>query len=379
MRECMCKIGSEESIMKKIGILTITHGQNYGNRLQNYAVQTVLERMGATVETIYNTTKIFNTRSLNYRIKLFIKRMTGFKLEQSDIRSYKFDKFIDRYIHWSKYEVNADKIPKGLADAYDVFVSGSDQVWNPNFGYNSYIDFITFADKKKRVAYAASFGISTIPKDLETQYAEWINGLNYISVREAAGADIVKHLTGREATVLIDPTMMLDEEDWVKLEKRPKEVSENQGYIFIYFLGDLTEDVDKYIDNIALETGYKKIYLYNHTDERQKAREDCSFSYDPSEFLWLIHHAQMVFTDSFHSCVFSILYKTPFRVFQRQEKEKMDMSSRLDNLLSIFEIQWCHADFNETAEQIMNFKIDTQEVLREERERAIAYLEKALQ
>lgn len=362
--------------MKKIGVLTITNGQNYGNRLQNYAVQAVLERMGVKVETILNTTNTFDTRTLNYQLKLLIKRITGYTLEPLDLRRYKFDKFTDKFIHLSRYKVAADKMPEGLADAYDMFVSGSDQVWNPNYGFNSYIDFMTFADRDKRVSYAASFGVSEIPSNLEEQYTEWIAGLNHISVREATGAEIVKHLTGREATVLIDPTMMLDAEDWEKLEKKPKEIEENQKYILVYFLADHEKDKDKYISSIAAQTNYQVVPLYSDYDEVQKEKGVESFSYDPSEFLWLVHHAQIVFTDSFHSCVFSMLYKTPFRVFQRQEK--MNMNSRLDNLLGIFGMQWCHVDFNETAEQIMDFNINIQEVLQAERQKTLEYLTKAI-
>lgn len=362
----------------KVAILTITHGQNYGNRLQNYAVQTVLERFDLQVETIRNTTKTFNTRTLNYRLKLFIKRLTGYQLEQLDIRRYKFDKFTDKYIKLSKYEVAVGNIPNDLKCKYDLFVSGSDQVWNPHYGCNSHIDFMTFADKKQRISYAASFGIEELPEGSRSTYAEWIKGLNHISVREGSGARIIKELTGRDATILVDPTMMLSANEWEKIESKPKFLDESKKFILAYFLGDIESDKQKYVKKVADELEYEIIYLYNDTNEDENARNDKSFAYDPSEFLWLIHHAKIVFTDSFHACVFSILYNTPFRVFERTEKENLKMGSRIQNLLDIFGLKSCYGNISEELECIVDDNYDVTEILEEERKRTMGYLSTAL-
>lgn len=365
--------------MKKVGILTITHGQNYGNRLQNYAVQTVLERQGVRAETIRNTTKTFNTRSTKYRIKLLIKRMTGYKLEQIDIRRYKFDKFTDKYIHLSKYVVSEGNIPHNLSTAYDMFVSGSDQVWNPHYGCNSCIDFMTFVDKNKRMSYAASFGITKLPSELREQYRIWINELKYISVREDTGAEIVRELTGRDATVLIDPTLMLDAYEWERLEKQPFNINKETSYVLVYFLGGLENQVEQYIKRVADEIDSEIIYLYSDYDERGNGRENTSFSYDPSEFLWLIHHAKIIFTDSFHACVFSMLYNKPFRVFERNDKEILEMGSRISNLLKIFRLNRCKGALDETTDEILSLKYNIEDVLQQQRKKTQYFLETALQ
>lgn len=363
----------------KVGILTITHGQNYGNRLQNYAVQEVLKKLGHEPETIRNTTKTFNTRTFNYRMKLLIKRVTKYKYENIDKRRYKCDKFTFKYIKQSRFTIAKDEVPGGIADAYDMFLSGSDQVWNPQYGCNSEIDFMTFAPQNKRMSYAASFGVSQLPEENKREYREWLNGIKYLSIREDSGRQIIHDLTGREAEVLIDPTMMLEQKEWEKIEKRPDWINIEKDFVLTYFLGEPNLARDQYVKKVAGKYGCQVISLYNDMTENEEERNNISFIADPAEFIWLIHNSKIVLTDSFHACVFSILFRKNFRVFKRYIDGKAQLGSRIDTLLGKFGLQEKKVDYQETIMLEENTAYeDAYEVLERERKKVYTYLKKAL-
>lgn len=240
----------------KIGILTITNGENYGNKLQNYATQKVLESFGCRVETIKNMTgkKIIDDNSIRLKIKskakLFICHIynkfgiINIKKFNIILRCFSFQKFTDKYINQSKFVISKNCIPTDICKKYDYFVCGSDQVWNPKFNFNSEINFATFAKKEQRIAYSPSFGISKIPEEFASQYKKWINGMNYLSIREQSGANIIKKLTNRDAIVLIDPTLMLSKQEWMSIAKKPAWKLKNK-YILTYFLGDKLKERQK--------------------------------------------------------------------------------------------------------------------------------------
>jgi len=361
----------------KVGIMTITNDKpNYGNRLQNYAVQRVLESIGCEVETINNINKRVITKPYKAFVKNIISsihyNISGFEKDKLNtfLREKRFNDFNKKYIKKSKYFVTETNIPKDLADSYDYFVCGSDQIWNPCFLRSSKLDFLTFAKKGQRISYSASFGISEIPEERKAEYKEWINGLDYISVREEAGADIVKNLTGRDATVLVDPTLMLTNEEWRSIAKKPK-LNLEQKYLLTYFLGPISDESKKKIENFAKKRNLKVINLLDKKDK-------FIYSVDPSEFIYLIDNCELMCTDSFHGCVFSIILNTPFVVFERKSKGK-SMNSRIDTLLKLFSMQDRLADnvtFNSNLFE-MNFN-NVEPILEREKKRAKEFLKNAI-
>lgn len=365
------------NVKMKIGLLTITNGENYGNRLQNYAVQQVLKSLGVEVETIKNITP--QTKNSDSKIKWKLKKNISrayslikfLNIEKFNkiLRSVTFNEFTETYIKQSSLIISKDNIPSNLCNLYDAFVCGSDQVWNPNFNFNSEVDFITFARKEQRIAFSPSFGISKLPLEVHNQYREWINGMNYLSTREEAGAKIIKELTGRDCEVLVDPTLMLNKEEWMEIAKKPKWIN-SPKYILTYFLGSRVE-ADKRIKEIAKKNNFEIINLMDITDRN-------IYSVDPSEFVWLINNCELMCTDSFHGAVFSLIMKKPFIVFERKDEHK-SMNSRLDTLLSLFDM---HQRLDKNiidSKQVYN--IDFSEVdgiIEREKEKAINYLQNAL-
>lgn len=151
------------------------------------------------------------------------------------LRNIKFDEFTQKLIKQSEYVINKDNIPKGIEEKYDYFICGSDKVWNPNFYFNSEVDFLTFANKGQRIAYSPSFGVSNIQKERKEEYTKWINEMDYLSVREEAGAEIIKRLTNRDAIVLLDPTMMLSKREWLEIAKMPRWKSDKKYILKGYY------------------------------------------------------------------------------------------------------------------------------------------------
>ncbi len=224
-----------------------------------------------------------------------------------------------------------------------------------------------------RVAYAASFGVSKIPNEYRGLYKKWLSEMHRISVREEAGAKIVKELTGRDAVVLVDPTMMLSKEKWISLGKSA-DAKPAEKYLLTYFLGQKTKATKLKIKEIANAYGLTIVNLADNKDPKR-------YIADPAEFIDYINSASLVCTDSFHGVVFSILMETPFIAFKRYELGGTAPSiySRIDTLLRTFRFE------DRKAENVANLgkvlDVDFSHVvpiLASERKKAIDYLKEAL-
>lgn len=363
----------------KIRIISICDNYNYGNRLQSYALQYFLQQNFGACKSAWWQKLFLNRVNIKpYSIKKIVKYIINWKnfreknqtaFTYDAIREFNISRFTCR-----KIDVAKCLLDKEFSNNYDFFVVGSDQVWNPNFWgdrqqyENAY--FLKFADEGKRIAYAASFGINELRKEYEETFKEGLNGIPHISVREHAGAAIVKNLTGRDVPVLVDPTLLLSDEEWRSIEMCP-DWYRDEKYILTYFLGD----VPKVLDELAKKHDYK---IYNMMD----ASNLNLYTSRVEEFLWLIDHAELVCTDSFHACVFSIIFNTTFVVVKRQQKGMADMTSRLDTLLGLFGYQERLIDFesiniDENALLIMDFT-KVKEIQKREIARSTQFLKKAM-
>lgn len=351
---------------KSIGIVTII-SHNLGNRLQNYALQEYLVSKNYDVKTIPD--KSYNLIKKELKRLKFIIQLT---LSQF-IKKYKSVswKCFDRKINWEDYSVKDNS--EVLIEKYDYFIAGSDQIWNPLFNFNRNKMFLTFAKKEQKVAYAASIGISELPKEWEEFYAKNIKEFTSISVREDDAAEIIKNLIGRSVKVLIDPTMLLTKEKWEEVAKDSK-VNIDYKYVVKYFLGPRNDKYDKYIENRAKEIGAKVLDVTEYNKENNDV-------IGPAEFVYLIANSNGVFTDSFHGTVFSLLFEKPFIVFDRAvEKETGNMSSRLNTLLNKFDIKGQRivdvSQLDNIHPEVDYKKIN--KILQKERKIAEEYLEEVL-
>lgn len=352
---------------KKIGILSLYGNFNYGNKLQVYATQQVCSKLGYKTEIIKNS----NEKEIKSLVKIIIikiKRAIRQIFPKTQYKNNGFKEFEKNLNTTYKYYYSDDK-NTSLYKKYDYFIVGSDQVWNPNFGLKGNLEFLEFAKEKTTIAFSASFGIEEIPEKMKKKYIEGINNIKHISVRENAGKKIIEKLTKRKDTkVLVDPTMLLSKEEWKKISKKPNNL-QNEKFILNYFLGDLSKERKKTINEFAQKMGYKVINILDDKDPFYES--------GPSEFIYLEEHAELICTDSFHSCVFGILMETPFLVFDREDKNE-NMNSRIDTLLSKFELEDRRFDgkINDTKLKINYSKV--YKILKEEQQKSLNFLKESL-
>lgn len=359
----------------KIGIVTIMDYTNYGNRLQNYAVQQVLKtRFHCEVVSLvsYKAKPFYDGNYIEWIKDQVVKKMCIVpKLAEK-----RFGANVTRWANfqsWSRkiktrnyYESTA--LSSKLNKEYDYFFVGSDQVWNYHFSSSRFEDyFLKFAEDSKKVAISASFGVADIPESWKEEYIKGLKSFKHISVREEAGKIILQRLLDRDVPVLIDPTMMLSKEEWLKVSRKPR-VNCSKPYILKYYLGDESEETK--IDDWAKRNGYLVYELLN-----DKIPE--LYSAGPGEFISLINNATMVCSDSFHCIVFSIIFSKPFLVYARQGKEDY-MTSRIDTLLNKFGFQnrWKHI-LQEEEYLSCDFS-STERIIKEEQTKFMEYVSEVL-
>ncbi len=387
-----------------IGIITISGSGNYGCALQTYAAVKAYEELGHKAVLMPDTTsrgvratyqkqsklsklspsyiasvlkvRVSNKFMLkNQRDRLIPavlnkKKNTPMFAKAKKSRKDAFEKFYEAFIPKTDFSISIDNLPNEKLSEFDFFSIGSDQVWNPTYPHTSELRFLTFAKNNQKLCFAPSFGISELPEYVKGPYGKWLKEFPSLSVREERGAQIIKELTGKEATVICDPTLTLRKEGWESIEKKPS-FSTDKPYALTYFLGNETNEYRKYIERIAKEKGLEIINLFD-------IREPLYYDVDPAEFVYLIHHADAVFTDSFHCAVFSIIFKRDFVVFDRVEDGK-SMGSRLKTLLGTFSLSdrmYCNIS-KKTLEKADFSTADL--ILEAERTKALDFLQKSIE
>ena len=343
---------------KKVGVFTLYGDNNYGNKLQTYAVQKCLESNNCDVNVIK-----YRNNIIVYLIKILLgKEKIKNVADKNRCKKFKqFNKFI-------KYDFYKFKFKEK-----NIYVYGSDQVWNYGKRGPNPIFLGKYGNDKKNIAFSASFGVYQIPEKFREEYKLGLQKFESISVREIAGKNIAEELTNREdIEVLVDPTMLLSAEEWENVSKRPNQLDTlaSSRYILNYFLGELSEEWKKEIERIAQENNCEIINILD--------KNSPFYQTGPSEFLYLEKNAFMVCTDSFHSSVFSIIYDTPFIVFNREQKGLNSMNSRIDTLLTTFKLE--DRRFKGKIENNL-LKCDyteAKQILKKEQEKAENFLKKAL-
>lgn len=352
----------------KVAIITLFGNFNYGNRLQNYALHTVLERDGHAVRTIWADT---NTSAIKRYLKKYIERSKKFyhlKRLKEITREKAFDRFTERNIPTHLFHTKDGKIPLSVNEEYDAFIVGSDQVWNPLFWRDSddsselYNFFLGFSELRN-ISYAASFGIDAVPERWKQRMQPLLKKFDYVSVREKSGCEITGML-GVQSEVALDPTLLLRADDWRKIEEG---VVKEKGFILTYFLGEEQRSVVEEIERVSKRRNLKVINLYDEKSQFYRC--------GPEVFLELIDKAEIVYTDSFHATVFSMIFHTTFAVFNRNHANRSDMSSRIRTLLEIAGIGDGISDsrivYNQEFPQY-DKRLDT------EREKSLSFIRNAL-
>lgn len=328
-------------MLKKVLLVTLYDENNIGNRLQNYALQKKLKNYGADITILdnYYTT----VPSIIDTVKIFIKKVlikigcSKYEKACNDFFSLKKIRMSNKGFNKSNFNnilrlKNEDAFSYNWS-SYDLAIAGSDQVWHKwknDLNELPYY-YLQFLPKEKRTAYAASFGFESFPKDDIEQHTKGLQGMNKISCREKSGCRLVKELVGKDVIRVLDPTLLLSVSDWKEIESQSSSVQvidNKQKYVFLYFLGEITEEYSSYIKSIMKNNNIDVIVDFSNDETLKSKRKG------PAEFINLIDNAEYVFTDSFHCTVFSLLFNKKFTVFRRQQPGFEKMFGRIEDLLA---------------------------------------------
>lgn len=343
--------------MNKIGILTFQDTLNYGASMQCYALQEKLSLMGAEVQVIdYKCSKFMKEYSPFYvsqpNLRKFFYMLAALKMNIVKQRKKKL--FQKKYIRLSKpYTLESISEANNI---YSTFITGSDQVWNwhlTGFDKTFFLDFVKPGLKK--YSYAASFGISEIEEEKIEEYRKLISGYDAISVREESGAALVHHLGQEVKQLVVDPVLLLNAEEWRKIEVKPQ----MKNYILLYSINNTI--AYEYAYRLAQETNKKLVYLSAPLKKRGNFIKVVDPG--PDEFVGWFDAADCVVTDSFHGVVTSILFHKQFVALQDRNKSA-NANSRVWDLLCRLSLTERVVDKCEQI-NVMNNKIDYVQVQNE--------------
>jgi hypothetical protein len=336
--------------MKKTGIITILNVNNYGAELQAFALHQKLKLMGYENEIInylyYKNPDYKKELASNPLIKTsgknklkdlalkWIDKYSAIKYPQiAKVRKQRFDDFHAKHTAVSKTYQSYSEL-YSATHAYENFIVGSDQVWNPNNGTNIAPYFLTFAPQSaNKISYASSFGLGSIQEIYYPAYKKWLNNLTHISTREADGVQIIKEVTKKEATHVVDPTLLLSKAQWEDILV-PYHGIEPYILFFVFKKNAFAENLAY---EIQKKTGHKIIRVCKNempveNDDRILNIRD----FGPAEFLGLYQKASFVITTSFHGSIFSLIFEKPFYTITPASKNN---NSRQESLMDMVNLQ----------------------------------------
>ncbi|SDO97441.1 polysaccharide pyruvyl transferase family protein [Selenomonas ruminantium] len=367
---------------KRVNLAACYFQKNYGSMLQAYALQEAVSSLGYEAENlrIDGIAREIRNKKLGYYARQLadwsvVKEKAGMvrKVWQkkrnktfacnSQIRNRKFQEFQQSFFKVSPYFASKKAMGEYVKDCQAVIV-GSDQLWLPSNITADYYTLNFVPLEVRKAAYATSFGVSNLPKRMHEFVANFLNRIDYVSVREEKGRELVASIAHREVPVVCDPTMLFAKEEWAKLIAPQKIIQDK--YIFCYFLGNNFWQRE-IACKLREKTGYKIVSLL-HMDEYVAADEFfpdiAPYDVGPAEFVNLIRNAEYVLTDSFHGTVFSALHGKDFFTFRRfSQKATLSTNSRMDSLFSLLGVPERLLDEHVNVEDMLKMCLDVDRVL----------------
>lgn len=323
----------------KIGIVTLPLHSNYGGILQAYALKKSLEELGHQAILLDHASCIPKRLPIKVRYLVYLKRFFVKVFLRKDIivckdkydrskyldRLSEINKFVSTYIQANSYNIGSKQLPK-----FDAIVVGSDQVWRTAYANpieKFFLDFLDGVQDIRKVVYAASFGVDNWDyTPLQTaNCARLAKQFDSISVREDSGIDLCRKYLGVTAVQVLDPTMLLDKEDYLQIVET-EQIPKSKGNLFTYILDENNQKQD-YIQKVASKLGLTPFSVLPTDTEINDGKKFLGVP------VWLraFEDAEFVVTDSFHGCVFSIIFNKPFIAIKNEDRG-------LDRFLSLFRL-----------------------------------------
>ena len=363
--------------MPTYAILTPQDNNNYGNRLQNYALSTILSNYGkvSSIKTLVPTASCFGYIKSCVRDPIKQASVTFGSFFSEDSRSVmkrrraflEFNKKIP-YMKGSMSSYRGWRTPS--KDIPDYVVVGSDQVWNYNWLSDEDLALYLgrYVTKHCRIiSYAASIGVDRINPDRMPIFQKYLPDFQSISVRESQAINALEQIDGVKPVTVLDPTLLLSKADWEKTFRGF--VTPGDKYVLSYFLGETNDELNRMIERAAECNGCRVRKLLDLSDSE-------TFVAGPADFVELIANAEVVYTDSYHACCFSLLFGKDFHVFSRGGVEKnRSMNSRM---LSLFTTVGIDKTMNSnSSDKSIDWRL-VEKRLREARALSVGWLESSL-
>ncbi len=323
--------------MSRTGLITFHFAHHYGAQLQAYATMRAIQGLGHDCEIIDfrlpHTTRTNELFKKNLSVRAAASDAhTALHYAAFKARYDRFNAFVAEQMNLSPRRYTSFEELRADPPAYDVYVAGSDQIWNPFIYANKQFEpsfLLAFVQEGRKIAYAPSLGTPTLPPPYDGQFRDYLASFDALSAREKRGQVLMKEVAGRDARLVLDPTLLLTGEQWGELAVPPR----RQGpYILCYFVSDPGEVVP-YVQALAQRTGWPVVQLAGARRKIPGASE-LVFDAGPREFLGLFQHAACVCTNSFHGAVFSLQFDRPFFTSMSPKERSEPTFSRIYSLLN---------------------------------------------
>lgn len=366
-----------ENMKKKIGLLTMHRVVNFGSILQAYATQVVIEKLGYDCEII-NYQYPNKIHSMDYTspllnvVQFLMEIRFGFPERK---KRRKFRLFREKYLHQSEYFKTRDDLLERIPE-YDTYIVGSDQTWNiRHIGFDDIFLLSFVPADKRRISYASSAARKELPSLYVDFFKQYLSVFNAISVRERHTQELIKSLLGKDVSITLDPTLLLDANEWQLLAKKSK-LKVKTPFILVYILKY------SFLPYPTATKVIKDVYDKYHLPIvalRYSAREnmgiedviDLHESVGPEDFLWLFMNASFVITTSFHGTAFSLNFRKPFYAIYNSSIE----DDRIYSLLHLLGAESCGIDVCKDYQNVETIDYDkVSEVLNSERNKSILFL-----
>lgn len=291
---------------KTIGILTMHKVLNYGSALQAYALQKYMDKLGYNNEII---DYLYPTKKAKPTLKQKIASLLPYNIR----KKRKFKNFWNSFLRTSQRTFTSYDQLTAHSCNYDIYLTGSDQVWNPLFKDEVLPFMFNFIEGGKKLSYAASFSSGNIEESYKPTYTKYLSQYQHISVREESSIKLVKELTGKDAVHVCDPTFLLDDNDWNEIANNDA-IKTKEPYILVYILSyayNPYPHIFNIIEKVRKELNYKVIFIDGSLSHIFKEGYKLKKGNGPADFLSLFKNASFVITTSFHGTAFSINFKRP--------------------------------------------------------------------
>lgn len=334
----------------KIGLLSYQNANNFGASLQAYALSEFLTKNNISNEYINYTCEFVEKR---YRKKINKRNIKTIIINYMNrAKNKKFDNFRKNNIPLSKIIYDKSNITK-VNEFYDIFLVGSDQVWNYDLNGSDYVYLLNFVDKNKlKLSYASSLGLERINENHILEYKKFLSEFNYLSVRENSAKKILNNLGIENVDTVVDPCLLHDSSFWKCKAKTIKDT--NFVLVYLFDANNLGKFNKKFPDVLKNETIYKisgGISIKDIVSKNIKIK----YAIDPFDFIAYINNANLVITDSFHATLFSIVLKKPFVTFFRNRPGK---DARISELLKISNLESREFDNLEIKDLYSNINVN---------------------